>query len=703
MAKRVGQAQLRRVASICAVAMSVCTSSCVTSGRSGMRWHLFPSGDLRAEIDRAVAKVKPALVRVAVVQANYSRGRENKYQISGSGVIITKVGHVLTNHHVAGKAKRLVCTLTDKRELDAVLIGTDPLSDLAVLKLSGEPGEEFPFAEFGDSSTLEVGDRVMAMGSPMSLSQSVTLGIVSNLEMIMPQMYWSQTFTLDGENVGSLIKWIGHDAAIFGGNSGGPLVDMSGAIVGINEIKLGLSGAIPSNTARQIAEEIIEAGYVNRSWAGIEIQPLLKGSGRESGALVSGTMEGSAAAEADVRSGDILIEFAGVPVTARYSEELPSFTALVASLPVGSEVDVVVVRDGEEKTLTLKTAKREKVQLDRTELKQWGAVATNISLWRQKAMKRDSRDGALIFSVRPGGPCDNAKPSLRGRDVIVALDGQPVASVEDLVTFTGKVTAGQTEPVPVLVAFERKKARLLTVVKVGLRKLEDPGLEARKAWLPAETQVLTNDLAEGLDVPGMNGVRVTRIYSDGEDALDLRVGDLIVALDGQRIPAVEPEDVEVLPAMIRQYKIGSEVELDVIREGERLKVAVTLPTSRKLPREMKKYRDNDFEITVREIAFSDRAAHQWDADEHGVLVQEVTAGSWAALGRLAVGSLLLEVDGQQVEDVRTFETTMTTISAEKPEYVVFKVLRGIHTRYIEIEPNWEEVAGGENESSETDR
>jgi serine protease Do len=281
---------------------------------------------------------------------------------------------------------------------------------------------------------------------------------------------------------------------------------------------------------------------------------------------------------------------------------------------------------------------------------------------------------------------------LRGGDVVVALDGEPVASVEDIVAFTGKVTAGQTEPVAVLVGFERKKERLLAVVKVGLRKLKDPGLEARKAWLPIETQVLTKDLAEALDVPGKSGVRVTRILPNGQDVLDVQVGDLIVGLDGQRIPAVEPEDVEVLPAMVRQYKIGSEVELDVIREGERLKVAVTLPTSRKLPREMKKYRDNDFEITVREIAFSDRAHHQWDTDKRGVLVQEVTAGSWAALGRLAVGDLLLEVDGRQVESVKTFETIMTAISVEKPEYVVLKVLRGIHTRYIEIEPNWEEVA-----------
>jgi len=584
MATRVGHLALKKAAHVCAVVLTVGAISCVTGGHSGIRWRLFPSGDIRAAIERAVAKVRPALVRVSVVEADYSQGRERKYEIGGSGVIISKVGHVITNHHVAGKAKRLVCTLADKREVEAELIGTDPLSDLAILELRGEPGEEFPFASFADSSTLNVGDRVMAMGSPMSLSQSVTLGIVSNLEMMMPRMYWAQRFTLDGENVGSLIKWIGHDAAIFGGNSGGPLVDMNGKIVGINEIKLGLSGAIPSNTAHSIAEELIERGEVSRSWVGLEIQPLLKGSLYDKGILVSGTMEDSPADDAGILSGDILIEFAGVPVTARYPEQLPEFTKLVTSLPVGSEVDAVVLRNGVKETFTLRTVQRENVELRKSELKKWGAVVTNISMWRQKEMKRSSTDGVLISSVRAGGPCNTAKPRLRTGDVIVAVDNESVSNVEELKAFTEQVAAGNGELIPVLVEFERRKQRLLTVVKVGLRKLKDPGLEARKAWLPVASQVLTTDLAKSLGVPGKTGVRVTRIYPEEDASMDLEVGDLIVGLDGSRIPASQPEDIEVLSSMVRQYKIGSEVKLAVGRDGETITVPVKLPPSRKVTR-----------------------------------------------------------------------------------------------------------------------
>jgi serine protease Do len=131
---------------------------------------------------------------------------------------------VVTNHHVAGKTNAIVCTLSSREEIPAELVGTDPLSDIAVIKLKPAQPRRFPVATFGSATSLRVGDRVLALGSPLALSQSVTMGIVSNTEMIMPQLFWPfNRMTLEGEDVGSLVRWIGHDAAIFGGNSGGPL------------------------------------------------------------------------------------------------------------------------------------------------------------------------------------------------------------------------------------------------------------------------------------------------------------------------------------------------------------------------------------------------------------------------------------------------------------------------------------------------
>ena len=164
----------------------------------------------------------------------------------------------------------MFCTLWNREEVEADLIGTDPLTDISIIKLRPEKAMHFQPASFGDSSKLRVGDYVLAMGSPMALSQSVTLGIISNTEMVMPRFWGTRgSFRLDGEDVGALVRWIGHDAAIYGGNSGGPLVNLEGDIVGINEISYGLSGAIPGNLAKSVADQLIAHGKVARSWVGL--------------------------------------------------------------------------------------------------------------------------------------------------------------------------------------------------------------------------------------------------------------------------------------------------------------------------------------------------------------------------------------------------------------------------------------------------
>ena len=196
----------------------------------------------------AIAAVKPALVKIHVVTADYSSGREVKEEAFGSGVIISPEGYVIANHHVAGDATYITCTLADKTEIDAHLVGTDALTDIAVLKLNPETARTFPTRPSAIPMTLQVGDRVFAMGSPLAFSQSVTMGVISNTELVMPETF-ADSFTLDGEDVASVVRWIGHDAQIYPGNSGGPLVNMRGEIVGINEVSFGLSGAIPGNLA----------------------------------------------------------------------------------------------------------------------------------------------------------------------------------------------------------------------------------------------------------------------------------------------------------------------------------------------------------------------------------------------------------------------------------------------------------------------
>jgi serine protease Do len=648
------------------------------------------SKSMRPEVDAAIEKVRPALVRIRVVSTDFSEGREIKGQSVGSGAIITKDGYLVTNHHVAGHAARMFCTLWNREEIEADLIGTDPLTDISVLKLRPAKPRTFSTVGFGDSSKMRVGDPVLAMGSPMALSQSVTLGIISNTEMIMPRFFGPMArFRLDGEDVGGLVRWIGHDAPIYGGNSGGPLVNLKGQIIGINEISYGLGGAIPGNLAKMIAEEIMAKGKVQRSWLGVDVQPLFKSTPDERGVLVSGVLQGSPADLAGFKAGDILLSLAGKPIDVHYDEQMPEFMSLSTGLALGKKVPATIKRGAKEMKLDVTPTERSEIYPKQKEIKQWGLTARNISYIAAKEMKRDNQDGALVTTVRPGGPAGESKPSIDPGDIIVKVGDKTIKSVQDLVDVTKTLTDGKTDPVPVVVTFERRASRYLAVVRVGIQELKDPGLEVTKAWLPVETQVISRDIARQLEQPALKGFYITRVYDDtSASKAGLKAGDFIVALDGEKLTASGPEHSDELATLIRQYDVGKTIDLTILRDKEEKKISVELARSARLQREMKKYRNDEFEFTVRDVSFFDAAQQQWDSDQRGALVEEVKSGSWAELGSLYVSDLIVSVDGDTIDNVEMLRKKMEQIAERKPDVVVMKVKRGIHTAFLELEPNW---------------
>ena len=635
----------------------------------------------RAAIDRAVAAVYPSLVRISVVAIEHEEGREIKMESSGSGTIISADGLVVTNHHVAGRTRRIICTLPDREEIPAELVGTDPLSDIAVLRLRPAKPRTFPVARFGSSASLRRGEPVLAMGSPLSVSQSVTLGVVSNTELIMPRMFRT-TMTLDGEDVGSIVRWIGHDAAIFPGNSGGPLVNLAGEIVGINEISFGLAGAIPSDLAKVVVDALSREGTVRRAWLGFEVQPVV-GTATE-GALISWVAQGSAADKAGLQAGDVLEMVGDAAVTARFAEQLPVVNQLLYALPLDKPVRVTVRRGGETRTVTITPEERGLARSARSEIRAWGMTASDLSAIEARELGRTSRAGARIVNLRPGGPASEAKPALQGGDVIVSVEGHPIQSVKDLEARTQAALAGK-EKAGLLVAFDRGLERRVTVVQAGNEREDSGGLEAAKAWVPVVVQVLTPPVAERLKLAGRTGVLVTRVI---EPASGLRTGDIILAIDGDPVTATNPADEEIFAAAVRRYRIGASVPLTIFRDGKEISLPITLAASPKPPREMARYTDADFEFVARDLTEADRDGQKVPASTRGVVVENVSRGGWADLAQLNTDDIILAVDGKPVPTVAALEAVMKDVAARKPAHVILHVRRGVRTRFLELQPTW---------------
>jgi serine protease Do len=654
--------------------------------------------EVRKAVDRSVEEVYPSLVRIHVVVEAPRGGRILKFRASGSGAIISPEGYVVTNHHVAGDATRIICRMSTREEVEAELIGSDPMTDIAVLKLDLSTrksrqdlaGEEI--ASFGDSDKVRVGDVVLAMGSPAGLSQSVTQGVVSNTEMIEPS---GRGFSLQGEKVGLLVRWIGHDAQIFHGNSGGPLVNLKGQIIGVNEVGIGgLGGAIPSNLAASVVDQIIAGGEVRRSWTGLQVQPMLKERRGLEGVLVSGTIEDSPAAEAGFQAGDVITRYDGTQVSAGVQEELPLFHRVAMSVPVGKKIEVVALRDGREKVFELETIAREPARHKDVEVRSWGVTARDLTLMDAIFRDRGSKKGVIVNTLRSGGPATEAKPEIRPGDIVTALKGEEVSNVEDLQRISERILSGKTGRVPVLAAFDRGTRKFLTVVEIG----EDPESPvtptARKAWLSVDTQVLTRELAKALEMEDEKGVRVTMVYpGKGADEAGLEVGDIILKFDGETIDASQPEDTQVLPNMVRSYRIGTEVELTVIRDGQKKKIAVKLDAPPTPVAELDTYTNDDFEFSARDMSLDDKVSEKLEEQAGGVLVSEVKRAGWADLAGLSNGDVILSIDGEKTDSIKTLEKQLASAKEKRSPRVIMFIRRGPLTYFLELEPDWHEGAG----------
>lgn len=348
--------------------------------------------------------------------------REYKQRSLGSGFIIDKEGYILTNNHVVEKASTIKVKLSDEKEYDAKIIGRDPKTDIALIKI--DVRQSLPVAVLGDSDNLQVGDWVVAIGNPFGLEHTVTAGIVSAKSRII--------------GAGPYDEFIQTDASINPGNSGGPLLNLKGEVVGINTAIVsggqGIGFAIPINVARDMLAQLKSKGKVARGWLGIVIQKITPeiaksfGITQSEGALVADVMENSPAEKAGIKRGDLIISYNGKKV--KDNDTLPR---LVAATEIGKKAKIVLIRDKKqmEVDVVVGELQDEALKVKKTEVeKDIGLVVQDITpeVAKHLNLKKDVR-GVIVTDVLPGSPAQDA--DIRSGDVIREIGRRPVRSVAE--------------------------------------------------------------------------------------------------------------------------------------------------------------------------------------------------------------------------------------------------------------------------------
>jgi len=351
------------------------------------------------------------------------RERDLNQRNMGSGVILHPDGYIITNEHVVADTEAIQVRLSTGKQYRAEVIGKDPKTDLALIKI--RPGAPLPVVPMGDSDRLEVGDWVLAIGNPFGFDHSVTAGIVSGKGRVL--------------GAGPYDDYIQTDAAINPGNSGGPLFNLRGEVVGITTAIIPRSQfgfAIPSNQAKRVLLQLKERGKVTRGWLGVVVKQVpssVAGSPdlpETQGALVSEVLSDSPAGRAGIRPGDVILQFGRRPV--REVRDLPR---MVAETPVGSEAEVGIQRDGKAMTVRIRLGElREDDRLARLRPQEapFGLAVQDLTRELAKDLGVPPGQGIAVARVSPGSPADEA--GIRPGDVILEVNRRPVKARDEFET-----------------------------------------------------------------------------------------------------------------------------------------------------------------------------------------------------------------------------------------------------------------------------
>jgi len=378
--------------------------------------------------------------------------KEQKRKSLGSGFIVSPDGYILTNNHVVEKADEVTVTLLDKEEFKAKVIGSDPKTDIALIKIDAK--KTLPHVELGDSEKLDVGEWVVAIGNPFGLGHTVTTGIVSAKGRIIGS--------------GPYDDFIQTDASINPGNSGGPLFNLKGEVVGINTAIIqggqGIGFATPIQLAKSVLDQLKNKGKVTRGWLGVYIQRITPeaaenlGLADRRGALVSDVTSGGPAEKAGIRSGDVIVAFDGKEV--KDEHELPS---IVAATKPGKSVNLRLIRDGKEISVPVTIAEMQgepgKPAGGDELSKDLGLTVQEITPEIAQRFDLENSKGVVVTGVEDGSPAEDA--GFQAGDIVRQINRRAVANAAEFATLVAKSRADKT----ILFLVERGDSRLLLTVK----------------------------------------------------------------------------------------------------------------------------------------------------------------------------------------------------------------------------------------------